>query len=63
MVKPVPIENGKQRAILVASSLSIFFAALCVGLRLVAKKMSSRFNYSDYFIVAALVCSKLYHLL
>ncbi|KAF2204466.1 hypothetical protein GQ43DRAFT_446691 [Delitschia confertaspora ATCC 74209] len=55
MVKSVPIENSGQVGILVASSVSIFIAALSVGLRLLAKRISSRFDYSDYCIIAALV--------
>lgn len=55
MVAPVPIENGTQVGILVASSTSIFIAAFFVGLRLLSKHINSGFDYSDYCMVAALV--------
>jgi hypothetical protein len=41
---------------LVASTISIVIAAVSVGLRLIAKRMSSGLDYSEYCIVAALVC-------
>lgn len=59
MVQTVPIENGNQVGILVASTFSIFIAALSVGLRLVAKRISTGVDYSDWCIIAALVFSSL----
>lgn len=56
MVMKVPIENGRQVGVLVASSISIFIAAVSVGLRLVAKRLSTGLDYSEYCIIAALVC-------
>jgi hypothetical protein len=53
---PVPIENGNQIAILASSIISIVIAAVSVGLRLAAKFMGCGFDYSDYCILAALVC-------
>lgn len=52
----IPIENSAQVGILVASSLSIFIVALSVGLRLVAKRIAGGVDYSEYCIIAALVC-------
>jgi hypothetical protein len=56
MTMTVPIENANQVGILVSSSISIFIATISVLLRLVAKKIGFGFDYSDYCIVAALVC-------
>ena len=56
MTVAIPIENSKQVSILVLSSVSIVLATVCVGLRLVAKTISNRLDYSDYCIIAALVC-------
>ena len=51
----VPIENGRQVGMLAISAVSIATAVVFVGLRLVAKSMGNRIDYSDYCIVAALV--------
>lgn len=67
MISTIPIENSGQVGILVASAISIFIVLLFVGLRLAAKQIGSRLDYSDYCIIAALVsiyailrcCSKL----
>jgi len=56
MTQAIPIENGLQVSILVASGISIALVAITVGLRLVAKHMSAGFDYSDYLVVGALVC-------
>jgi hypothetical protein len=51
----IPIENGQQVGILVTSSISILIVIVAVGLRLVAKKIADRIDYSDYCILAAAV--------
>ena len=56
MAMTVPIENSNQIGIVVSSSISILLAAVSVGLRLVAKRIGLGLDYSDYCIVAALVC-------
>lgn len=53
---PIPIENSAQVGILVASSVSIFIASIAVFLRLIAKRMAGGLDYSEYCIIAALVC-------
>lgn len=63
MGQTIPIENSGQIGIIVGSTLSIFIAAIFVFLRLVAKHISSGLDYSEYCIVAALVCSPLYDIL
>ena len=55
MTSIVPIENSGQVGVLVASAIAIFIVVLFVGLRLIAKRIGSRLDYSDYCIVAALV--------
>jgi hypothetical protein len=55
MMETIPIENGQQVSILVTSSISILIAIVSVGLRLVAKSIGNRIDYSDYCIIAALV--------
>jgi hypothetical protein len=56
MESRIPIENNAQVGILVASSVSIFIAAVSVGLRLLAKRLAGGLDYSEYCIIAALVC-------
>ena len=56
----IPIENGQQVGILVTSSISILIVIVAVGLRLVAKKIADRIDYSDYCILAAAVGRILY---
>ena len=55
MAVMVPIENGEQIGSLVTSSISILMVIVAVGLRLVAKRIANRIEYSDYCILAALV--------
>jgi hypothetical protein len=55
MTDTIPIENGQQVGVLVTSSISIFIVIVAVGLRLVAKKIANRIDYSDYCILAASV--------
>jgi hypothetical protein len=55
-MKTIPVENGNQVGILVTSALSILIAAISVCLRLMAKNIGLGFDYSDYCILAALVC-------
>ena len=55
MTSIVPIENSGQVGVLVASAIAIFIVVLFVGLRLIAKRIGSRLDYSDYCIIAALV--------
>ena len=55
MSTTIPIENGQQISILITSGISIALVAITVGLRLVAKRISVGFDYSDYFAVGALV--------
>jgi hypothetical protein len=55
MTDSIPIENGQQVGILVTSSISISIVIVAVGLRLVAKRIASRIDYSDYCILAATV--------
>lgn len=55
MLGTIPIENGQQVSVLVTSSISIFIAVVFVGLRLVAKRIRNRIDYSDYCILVALV--------
>ncbi|KAF1837686.1 hypothetical protein BDW02DRAFT_490820 [Decorospora gaudefroyi] len=61
MVVDIPIENGRQVGILVVSSISIAIATIFVGLRIVAKSISNRFDYSDYCIIAALIWNVALH--
>lgn len=61
MVKPVPIENGRQVGILITSSISIFIVVLSVVLRLIAKNMVSKLDNSDYCIVGALLSNTALH--
>jgi hypothetical protein len=56
MAKSMAIENNDQVAVLVTSGLCIVIPALAVGLRFIAKTMRGGHDYSDYCIVAALVC-------
>ncbi|KAH8655219.1 hypothetical protein BX600DRAFT_482824 [Xylariales sp. PMI_506] len=52
---PIPIENGGQVGVLVASALCIFISGSFVVLRLVSKKILGRsFDPSDYCIIFAL---------
>jgi hypothetical protein len=51
----VPIENSNQVGIIAASTVSIFLATSLVALRLLAKRLGSGVDYSDYCIVLALV--------
>jgi hypothetical protein len=51
----LPIENNGQLGLLAASAISIFIATVFVVLRLIAKHMGTRIDYSDYCIVVALV--------
>jgi hypothetical protein len=51
----LPIENNGQIGLLAASAISISIAAVFVVLRLIAKHMGTRIDYSDYCIVVALV--------
>jgi hypothetical protein len=51
----MPIENNLQAWILALSSISIALSWVAVILRLIAKHIRKRFDYSDYCIVAALV--------
>ena len=55
MVKAVPIENSRQIGVIVSAVIGIVLATVFVILRLVAKRMSSGFDYSDYCVLAALV--------
>jgi len=55
MTDTIPIENGQQVGILVTSSVSILMVIVAVGLRLTAKRIANRIDYSDYCILAALV--------
>jgi hypothetical protein len=55
MTDTIPIENGQQVGILVTSSISILIVIVAVGLRLVAKWIANRIDYSDYCILAASV--------
>ncbi|KAH7394443.1 hypothetical protein BKA66DRAFT_411077 [Pyrenochaeta sp. MPI-SDFR-AT-0127] len=61
MTTPIPIENGNQIGILITSSISIAIVAVSVGLRLIAKRIGFGFDYSDYCIVAALLCNTALH--
>jgi hypothetical protein len=56
MEKSIPIENSGQIGVLVASSISIFIATVSVGLRIIAKRLTGGLDYSEYCIIAALVC-------
>jgi hypothetical protein len=51
----MPIENNLQAWILALSGVSIVLSWVAVILRLIAKHIRKRFDYSDYCIVAALV--------
>jgi hypothetical protein len=51
----IPIDNGQQVGVLVTSSISILIVIVAVGLRIVAKKIGNRIDYSDYCILAAAV--------
>jgi hypothetical protein len=51
----VPIENSNQVGIIAASTVSMFLATSLVALRLLAKRLGSGVDYSDYCIVLALV--------
>jgi hypothetical protein len=51
----VPIENENQVAVIVSSTVSIFIAAVAVGLRILAKCIGWGFDLSDFCILAALV--------
>jgi hypothetical protein len=55
MTDTIPIENGQQVGILVTSLISILIVIVAVGLRLVAKWIANRIDYSDYCILAASV--------
>ncbi|KAH7081547.1 hypothetical protein BKA63DRAFT_530547 [Paraphoma chrysanthemicola] len=57
MVEAVPIENAKQRSILWASSLSMVVATVLVVLRIIAKRIGSRIDYSDYCILLAWIAN------
>ena len=48
-------ENGQQVSIIVTSSIYILIAFVSVGLRLVARSIGNRIDYSDYCIIVALV--------
>ncbi|KAF9697828.1 hypothetical protein EKO04_004378 [Ascochyta lentis] len=61
MKMTVPIENGGQIGILIASAVSIFTVVFFVSLRLIAKWIGSRLDYSDYCIIAALACNTALH--
>jgi hypothetical protein len=51
----IPIENGSQVGILVLSTFSIVLAAVAVMLRLIARNITKKIDFSDYCIVVALV--------
>ena len=51
----IPIDNGQQVGVLVTSSISILIVIVAVGLRIVAKKIGNRIDYSDYCILSAAV--------
>lgn len=55
MTGMIPIENGQQVSIVVISFISILLAIVSVGLRLVARSIGNKIDYSDYCIIAALV--------
>jgi len=55
MSDTIPIENGQQVGILATSCISILIVIVAVGLRLAAKRIANRIDYSDYCILAALV--------
>ncbi|PSN59357.1 hypothetical protein BS50DRAFT_626789 [Corynespora cassiicola Philippines] len=61
MRQTVPIENGAQVGIIVVSTISIFIVAVSVGLRLVAKQISKKMDYSDYCILVALLWNTALH--
>jgi hypothetical protein len=51
----IPIENKYQVNIFIICSLSIVIATVPVILRLIAKNISKRLDYSDYCIIVALL--------
>lgn len=55
MHRTIPIENGRQLSIVIASSISISIAVIAVGLRLAAKRIRNRVDGSDWCIVVACV--------
>lgn len=54
-------ENGQQVSIIVTSSIYILIAFVSVGLRLVARSIGNRIDYSDYCIIVALLCDTALH--
>ncbi|KAH7130091.1 hypothetical protein B0J11DRAFT_243866 [Dendryphion nanum] len=61
MTTTVPIENSGQVGLLVSSSISIFIVVVAVILRLIAKHIASKLDYSDYCIVGALIWNTALH--
>ncbi|KAF1942905.1 hypothetical protein EJ02DRAFT_421705 [Clathrospora elynae] len=61
MTIPVAIQNAKHIGVLITSSMSILIATVSVGLRLIAKCIGNRIDYSDYCIVAALLWNTALH--
>ncbi|XP_014550951.1 hypothetical protein COCVIDRAFT_20708 [Bipolaris victoriae FI3] len=57
MTGMISIENGQQVSITVTSFISILIAIVSVGLRLVARSIGNKIDYSDYCIIAALLCN------
>jgi hypothetical protein len=52
----IPFENNLQVGIILLSTFSILLAVVAVVLRLIARHMKKKIDYSDYCIIAALVC-------
>ncbi|KAJ5028958.1 hypothetical protein J3E72DRAFT_238604 [Bipolaris maydis] len=61
MTMMISIENGQQISIIVTSFISILLSIVSVGLRLVARSIGHKIDYSDYCIIAALFCNTALH--
>ncbi|EMD94917.1 hypothetical protein COCC4DRAFT_147322 [Bipolaris maydis ATCC 48331] len=61
MHRTIPIENGRQLSIVIASSISISIAVIAVGLRLAAKRIRNRVDGSDWCIVVACLWNAALH--
>ncbi|KAM0611017.1 hypothetical protein D7B24_006128 [Verticillium nonalfalfae] len=59
---PIPIENGKQRGLIAASTFCLLITSFMVALRLIAKKKSKKaLNASDACILVALFFNTALH--
>jgi hypothetical protein len=56
----IPIGNREQVGVLITSSISVLIVIVVVGLRIIARKIRNRIDYSDYCILVTAVSRIMY---